>query len=657
MNLQEQKLQTLKQQLMQSQHQLVISECSQLIRDDENEKSPLEAQIKKEVLYVMAVAYRLMAKPDSAIEILNSLITQFPDYARGYQELGYCYLQRDRAKAAHGFYQATRFNPALLSAWRQLEAIYKQEDQQQALTLCQQQIEFLSSLPKPILGATDLMHDGQLHKAEQVCRQFLTTNKHHPEAMMLLAEIGMQCKVYSDAEFLLESCFTLYPDNDRAAAAYQSLLSKLGKFPDAVEVAKRRLKQSPDNFTVKVGLAHAFVGVGNLDEAIDIYSALLLENPDRPAVWVALGHALKAKGDTSEAISAYEKATEFAEDFGDAYWSLANTKTYQFSDRWLTLMKEQLSKASTKLDDCIHLCFALGKGLEDKGDADGAFHFYHKGNDLKKRTLQFDIARTETALNAQKTAFTEESFSKKEGCQSPDPIFIVGLPRAGSTLLEQILASHSMVDGTMELHDILGIASSLSNQNTPYPLNVGSLGAEALKLLGERYIKQTRPYRQSAPFFIDKMPNNFIHIGLIKKILPNAKIIDARRAPMDCCFSGFKQLFGDGQEFSYSLTDIGRYYNAYLSLMDHWHTVLPGDILTVQHEDVLDDLEGQVKRILDFCGLPFESACLDFYKTKRVIKTPSAEQVRQPIYQTGRAQWKPFEAHLEALKSIVGGTD
>lgn len=653
MTLEEQKeIQQLKQWLMQSQHQAVISGCNDILRRT-REDMRVSQHILKEVLYLKAVAYRLLADVNSAIETLNELISYFPDYARAFQELGYCYLVSDRKKAAHSFYQATRFNPALLTAWLQLEKMYKADNQSQALALCQQQIAFLTSLPKALLGATDLMHEGQLHKAEQVCRQFLASNEHHPEAMMLLAEIGIQLKVYSDAEFLLESCVTLYPDNDRAAAAYQNLLSKLGKFPDAVSVAKKRLQYAPENFTVKVGLAHALVGVGELEQAIDIYRELLSENEDRPAVWVALGHALKAKGDTREAVNAYERAIVFADDFGDAYWSLANTKTYRFSDELLAKMILLVDAEATKLDDEIHICFALGKGFEDSADPTRAFAYYERGNGLKKRTLQFDIAKTEKALLAQQQAFTKGSFNKTQGCQAADPIFIVGLPRAGSTLLEQILASHSQVDGTMELHDILGIASSLSHQTTPYPLNVSALSSETLSKLGEQYLRQTRAYRQNAPFFIDKMPNNFIHIGLIKKILPNAKIIDARRNPMDCCFSGFKQLFGEGQEFSYSLNDIGRYYNAYEKLMDHWHSVLPGEILTVQHEEVLDDLEGQVKRILAFCGLTFEEACLAFHKTKRVIKTPSSEQVRQPIYKTGMGQWKPFESYLDELKDVL----
>jgi predicted Zn-dependent protease len=647
----QQQLQNAKQLLMQSQHQAAISQCNQII-NALNEQQ-VNSEIGREAQYLKAVAYRLKGDSVQAIGVLNALLSQFPDYARGYQELGYCYADTDKQKSAHNFYQATRFNPALLSAWQQLERVYKRDDQHQALVLCQQQLTFLRSLPKPILGATDLMHEGHLHKAEQICRQFLANNKHHPEGMMLLAEIGVQLKVYSDAEFLLESCIALYPDNDRAAASYQSLLAKLGKFPRAVEVAKQRLSHNPDNFTVRVGLAHALVGVGDLDDAIRIYKDLLKENEDRPAIWVALGHALKAKGDTNDAVSAYKRATYFSPDFGDAYWSLANTKTHRFEDSMLTTMQKYADLSTTKLEDIIHLCFALGKGFEDKGEADTAFKYYQKGNKLKKQTLKFDIARTETALKAQQTAFTQSSFDRAKGCQAPDPIFIVGLPRAGSTLLEQILASHSQVDGTMELHDILGIASSLSHAKTAYPFNVDKLDDSALLALGEQYLSQTAAYRQGAPYFIDKMPNNFIHIGLIKKILPNAKIIDARRAPLDCCFSGYKQLFGEGQEFSYGLADIGRYHNAYVELMSHWHSVLPGEILTVQHEDVLDDLERQVRRILAYCGLPFEAQCLNFHQTKRVIKTPSSEQVRQPIYKTGMAQWKPFEAHLDELKAVV----
>lgn len=645
------RLKAAKQALMQSQFSQVIALCQQSLSPNEDEASD------KEGLYLMAVAQRMTKKPLAALETLNRLLTRFPDYGRGYQEQGYCLkLLGDERNMAVAFYRATSFNPALIPAWRELVNVYQRTGNAPALKLANEHVETLSALPKPLLGAMDLLHEGQLAKAEDVCRKFLQQHKHHPEAMMLLAEIGMQFKVYHEAEFLLESCVALYPDNVAAVTAYQSVLSKLGKFPQAITLARKRLNKDPQHYQAKVALAHGLVGVGELDEAINIYQALLKENADKPALWVQYGHALKANGATSEAVHAYEQAARVSDDFGDAYWSLANTKTYRFTGDWIEKMARVADGEHVSLDDKIHGCFAMGKALEDNGDFQQAFHYYAKGNRLKHQTLRFDIRRTEQALKAQAKACDASLFATGKGCGAKDPIFIVGLPRAGSTLLEQILASHSLVDGTMELHDILSIASGLSHQQKPYPFNLADLTDEKCSDLGEQYLAQTQAYRQQAPFFIDKMPNNFIHIGLIKRILPNAKIIDARRNPLACCFSGFKQLFADGQEFTYSLTDIGRYYNAYVTLMDHWNSVLPGEILTVQHENLIDDLEGQVRRILDYCGLPFEEACLHFHQTQRVIKTPSSEQVRQPLYRSGMTQWKKFEPYLTPLFEVLHST-
>ncbi len=606
--------------------------------------------LRAECLYMRAVTHRLNKKYQAGLDDIGALIAIRPDHGRAFQEQAYNYKAQGKDKAAaSAFYQATRFNPALLASWQQLLTIYQGQGNQQAAKLASQHIAFLQSLPKPILGAHDLMHDGQLAAADGVCRKYLQQHKHDAEAMVLLAEIDMKLKAYHEAEFLLESCVAIHPEHDRAAAAYQSLLARLGKYPQAETFCRQRREQHPNDISVMIAHASALVGIGELDEAESIYRELLNTNEDRPAVWLALGHALKAKGQREQAIAAYESAIHYMPDFGDAYWSLANTKTYRFSDELLLQMEAQAQRKDVNLDDMIHLCFALGKAHEDRENIEKSFAWYEKGNTLKHSTTQFDIARTEAAMDAQKKACAASLFNHKSGCADPSPIFIVGLPRAGSTLLEQILASHTQVDGTMELHDILTIASRLSGQKTPYPFNLKELSDEQCKQLGQLYIDQTKAYRQGAPFFIDKMPNNFIHIGLIKRILPNAKIIDARRHPFDCCFSGYKQLFGDGQEFSYGLEEIGRYYRAYEDLMAHWQKVLPGEVLTVQHEDVLEDLEGQVKRLLDFCGLPFEEDCLQFHQTKRVIKTPSSEQVRQPIYKSGMGQWKPFQRYLTPM--------
>nr|WP_252732115.1 sulfotransferase [Paraglaciecola arctica] len=398
------------------------------------------------------------------------------------------------------------------------------------------------------------------------------------------------------------------------------------------------------------------VGIGEVEPAIKLYQQIIGDRNDLPGIQLLLGHAYKANGNIEQAIAAYQQAYKIRPDFGDAYWSLANTKTYRFTDEELALMQTQLEKADLEQDDKAHLEFALAKAYEDRKQFDTAFNYYQNGNASKNQRNHYSQAKVTEQVEAQKSVFTTDFFNAHQnlGDPSPDPIFIVGLPRAGSTLLEQILASHSQVDGTMELHNVLGLAARLRSSKSGYPKIVTELDNEYFTRFGNKFIADTRCYRQGAAFFIDKMPNNFMHIGLIKSILPNAKIIDARRDPIACCFSGYKQLFAEGQEFSYDLDNLIHYYQSYLSLMDHWNSVLPGYVLKVQHEDVIDYLEGQVRRLLDFCQLPFEASCLDFHKTKRTIKTPSSEQVRQPINSSAREQWKNFEAQLTPLITAFG---
>jgi hypothetical protein len=348
--------------------------------------------------------------------------------------------------------------------------------------------------------------------------------------------------------------------------------------------------------------------------------------------------------------------------FGDAYWSLANLKTYRFSPVEIAHMRAQEALPTTPRADRYHLCFALGKAFEDRGEYADSFHYYERGNALKKSESTYRPEPVERNTRLQKEICTRQLFADRNGvgCDSPDPIFIVGLPRSGSTLLEQILASHSQVEGTMELADIPRLVLELQGReaiqdNPQYPRVLGELAPEDFLRFGRKYIDDTRVYRTSGkPFFIDKMPNNFRHLGLIHLILPNAKIIDARRNAMACCFSNFKQLFASGQEFTYDLDDIGRYYRTYLELMAHWDSVLPGKVLRVNHEDVVEDLETNVHRILDFCGLPFEPQCVEFYKTERSIRTASSEQVRQPIFKEGLDQWRNFEPWLGPLNAALG---
>jgi tetratricopeptide (TPR) repeat protein len=613
-----------------------------------------------ESAYMLAVARRYLKDYDGAIAGAREALKLRPDYGRAFQEIGYSSLGQNRPEpAAEAFASAVDLNPGLAGSWKSLANLYARSGDDDRARFARVQLEYLEALPPELRGVIDLVHEGSLLKAERVCREFLQRNKHHIEAMRLLADIGIRLRIYDDAEFLLESCVELVPDNIRARGDYLKILNRKGKFEPAFEQARLLDEQQPHNPAWELGMASALMGLGRVDEAIKLYEDNLQRTANKPGVHVMLGHAYKARGELGRAVDAYHEACAEKPDYGDAYWSLANTKTYAFRPDELELMKQTESGRDVSEDDRIHLCFAIGKALEDMKAYAASFNYYERGNQLKMARSGYEADLTSRMVRQQIDTCTQELFEKRGhlGCPRPDPIFIVGLPRAGSTLLEQILASHSQVDGTMELHEILGLAQRLRGRGSPgqaaYPRNLWELDDSYFARFGEKFIADTRVYRGDGAFFIDKMPNNFMHIGLIRLILPNAKVIDARRHPMACGFSGFKQLFGEGQDFSYSLEAMGRYYSDYVRLMDHWDTVLPGFVLRVLHEDVVDDLETQVHRILDFCGLPFEEGCVQFHKTERNVKTPSSEQVRQPIYRTGLDYWRNYQQWLDPLKNAL----
>jgi tetratricopeptide (TPR) repeat protein len=618
--------------------------------------------------YLLAVCYRLQQAYQNAINSLQHLLAVNPQHARAYQELGYNYRALGQGKQASiHFYKATKINPALLSAWQALLPIYKEAEQLEAIKLCQTQIKQLSALPKPILAATDLLYDGKINEADVVCRRYLQEHKHSIDGLMLLAEIALALKAVTEAEFILETCVELSPDKLEAKYQLFKIYSKLGKFAKALALANILTSKDPHNIFYQVAKATALVGVGDINEAIEIYHVIVANQQAEANVYLLLGHAYKTKGNIAQAVAAYQQAYAIDEFCGDAYWSLANTKTYSFSAKEIATMLKGSEQQEVSAKDKIHLHFALGKAYEDNPvsasctQADkvkNAFFHYARGNELQSADLRYSSSNHAQFVQSQIDAFTPQLVAKLKGLGHSDlaPIFIVGMPRAGSTLLEQILASHSQVDGTMELHEILGLGATLSKSqgNKPsYPHNLAHIPGHYLAEFGKKFIQDTQVYRQGAAYFIDKMPNNYMHVGLIKLILPNSKIIDARRDPMACCFSGFKQLFGEGQEFSYSLSNIGTYYQHYVKLMDHWQQLFPNEILLVNHEDVVSDTTAQIKRMLTFCGLDFEQACVDFHKNKRAVKTPSAQQVRQPIYTSGIEQWKSFEPYLDELKQAL----
>lgn len=616
----------------------------------------------RDLLLIAATSQRHTHQIPEALETLAELERTQPRLSRLHQERGLCYVAlKDARNAIESLLRAVNINPALPQSWRMLNGLYQMTGDAQNEAIAAQHVATLAALPPVIVTATSLFSDGELGRAERMTRDFLLQYGDHPEGMRLLARIGLAHDALADAETLLEGVLALTPDYRAARYDYAQTLIKRQKYQKAREQLDALLDQDPAHLDYRTLAATAAVGLGQHEQAIGIYQAMLADAPGSWDIPLWMGHALKTVGRTADAIQSYRAAAAARPDFGDAYWSLANLKLYRFSDEEMACMRAEEASPAIGSEDRQHLCFALGKALEDRGEIAEAWVYYERGNALKRAESRYPPEIFETNTRQQTHVCTRTFFEQRDGWgdPSPDPIFILGLPRSGSTLLEQILSSHSQVEGTQELPDIQAMVLELQGRdpdldNPRYPAALTDLTQEDCRRLGERYLADTQVYRTGKPFFIDKMPNNFRHIGLIHLMLPNARIIDARRDPMSCCFSNLKQLFAQGQEFSYSFEDIARYYRTYLELMRHWDEALPGRVLRVQHEDVVADLEGSVRRILGYCGLPFEAACIDFHKTARSVRTPSSEQVRQPIFRDGLDQWKAFEPWLGPLEAALG---
>lgn len=614
-----------------------------------------------DALYMSAVCHRYTHNFDTALELLARLKALAPENGRAHQEEAHAYRDMGNPELAlEAYARACRYNPALVASWKgRLDILSRQGRTEQASQIAAN-LKSIQDLPQPLLAVIDLVAQGRLLKAEDLCRRFLQKIPHHTEGMRLLADIGSRLGVLDDAEFLLESALKIEPRNIRVHIDYIRVLRKRQKFAQALEQAQRLLATNPQNPQFQSLFAIESMQTGDYETALEEFDKILEQLPADPVTHTSKGHAFKTLGRYEDAVDAYHTAIGHAPNHGEAYYSLANLKVYSFADTEITQMQEQEANRNLSHMDRVYLQFALGKAYEDRSEYEQAFRYYASGNALKKSLGTYDATTMSEDLKAQREICTQELFERRKGTghDAPDPIFVVGLPRAGSTLIEQILSSHSLVDGTLELPNILSLSQRLRRRgrqgdNSPYPQILNELSDEELESFGKQFIEDTRIHRQDAPRFIDKMPNNFRHIGLIHLILPNAKIIDARRHPMSCCFSGFKQLFAEGQEFTYDLDDMGRYYCDYVELMDHWDAVLPGKVLRVQYEEVVNDTESEVRRMLDFCGLPFEEACVRFYETKRSVRTPSSEQVRQPIYTSGLEQWRHFEPWLDPLKSAL----
>lgn len=608
-------------------------------------------------LYLAAVSARYLKKYDEAKTYIENLLIQAADMGRAYQELGHLNKSRGNEELAIANYrQACELNPALIGSWKSLHELFKKNNNPQAADHALEQLNKFKKLPNILLYIDQIMNEDRLGVAEIKCREFLKNNPSHTYAMSQLAEIASRLGHYNDAEFLLEKATSFEPNDADLRMKYLMVLRRTQKFVKTTKQVDILCEKFPDNPLYQLQKAIEMMQSGNNSKAINILDRIIQKSPYNFSAITSKGHAEKTLGKTQDAIKSYQRACEIKTDHGEAYFSLSNLKTYSFSDNELNIMNSQLERVDLSLKEKTYFHFALAQGYELNGDYDKAFLHFNSGNKIKNNQSKYSIDGMNSELQAQIDVCDKVFFDnfKMGGHQSKDPIFILGLPRSGSTLIEQILASHSMIDGTLELPNILSLAHSLRGNDVygkkgNYPKVMSEFTSAQREQMGKSYIEETKIHRKDAPMFTDKMPNNFRHIGLIHLILPNAKIIDARRYPLDCCFSMFKQLFAQGQEFTYGLEEAGSYYNSYIKLMDHWNNVLPGKILRVNNEDVINNLEGQVKRILDYLELPFEEECISFYETTRSVRTASSEQVRQPINKKGMGRWKPYAKNLKPL--------
>jgi tetratricopeptide (TPR) repeat protein len=627
----------------------------------------------RDLMLMLAISLRFLGRIDDALASLDRLESRHPGFSLMHQERGLCHVvRRDAPAAAAALRSAVGINPALAHSWHMLSGVYRLMGDAAHAREAEVQEAVLNALPRPVVHATSLFADGDWLPAEALVRRFLLDHGNHPEAMRLLAKIGLSQDVLDDAETLFAGVLELVPEHHAARHEYVQTLLARHKFTEARDALAPLLAQDGTNSAFREMAATIAVGLGRNDEAIALYEALRADLPADPGndaglrihladleLW--LGHALKTVGRTRDAIAAYRAAVTLRPDFGDGWWSLANLKTYRFDADDIAVMRAAQAELATGAVDRIHLNFALGKALEDGGEIADAWAHYARGNALKHEASRYRPEILEINTAEQKRVCTPSFFTNRAtfGAPDGDPIFILGLPRSGSTLIEQILASHPLVEGTQELPDIQRLVLDLQGRDPDfdhprYPAILGDLNRTRALELGEAYLAGTRVHRALGRPFFDKMPNNFRHIGLIHLILPQARIIDARRHPMACCFSNLKQLFAQGQEFTYSATDIARYYRTYLELMRHWDAALPGRVLRVIHEDVIDDIESQVRRVLDYCGLDFDPSCIHFHENRRSVRTPSSEQVRQPIFREGLDQWRAFEPWLGELRSALG---
>jgi len=611
-------------------------------------------------LRLLGVALFAQGKLRSSVETLERVVASAPrfflaqvDLARAYRQHGQPEAAREKLRAV--LKEAPNLDIAWLAYGDVLVDLQKFPDARYAF----EQARLLDPHRAGIDAATDALVAGNRQAAEDIFRDILKADASHVGALCGLAALALGAGNTQDSERLLRHALSQTPHAPLARRGLVHTLLAAGRLPEAEAQTRSLLKLEPENPQNWVALGTVCARMLRQEEALTAYEEAARLNPSQPKLRLSIGHIHKTLGRRELSEQAYHDCLRMDPACGEAYWSLADLKTYVFSDAQIRAMEEQLSSSSADTSNQAQLHFALGRALEQRRHYAAAFAHYASGNRLRRTTSPFDIGKFEDKSRRVAACFDPAFFRERAGSGHPDPapIFIVGLPRSGSTLVEQILASHSSVEGTMELPNILTMVREFDHADARgdgYPEQVRAASPQRLAELGRRYLQETRPIRAGRPRFIDKMPNNFSHIGLIHAILPRATIIDVRRHPLDCCFSSFKQHFAQGQSFTYDLEDLGRYYRCYLALMDHWDRVLPGRVMHLQYEALIGDPDTHIRRLLEHCGLPYEAACASFHETRRPVRTASAEQVRQPLYSSGIGYWKHFERELEPLRHALG---
>ena len=613
-------------------------------------------------LCLSARALIMLGSHGQAEERVNNAMTLFPEFARPHVVRGELRLTQGRLdQAADDFRRAIELGDDDPNTRIKLSrALAMQGDTEGASSAVQASLE-LDPIRQRLADAFRLQNTGEEGEAEKIYRQVLKEDPNNVDALRLLASLATSTKRHRDAEILLKRALELAPDFGRAMADLITNLIEQDRADEACEFGERLLKIGGDNANTYLAVGNAFAADGRYEEAIECYRTALAKAPDHLGAMGGLANILRTIGRQDEAIDMYRQCLKANPYFVDAYWSLANLKTFRFSDEDVESMEGLLKHPNIPDESQVFLLNSLGFAWESRKDYARAFNSFARGNAVKRRLEYYDPVNTEFLFDRIIEVFDAETLSRQSADESHDatPIFIVGLPRSGSTLLEQILASHSQVEGTHELSELARIVNdlprllSLENARQVFLDSIVAAGPDEFATIGREYLDRTKKYRSGSPFFTDKNPNNFSNVGLIHLALPNAVVIDARRHPLDSCFGSFKQLFARGQGFSYDLEDIGEYYLQYVRLMDHWHSVLPGKVLEVHYEEIVADLDGQVRRILEHCRLPFEERCLHFHETSRAVKTASSEQVRKPIYSSSVNLWRNYEQFLEPLIDVI----